>query len=133
MTNKIKVAAIGVVAKSPVFFFDVDYPYSLMNVLAFKSIFKLKGCDVYATKHGYHVVSEVESWDECQKLLDSTKFVFPHADYIRNCRKLRLRLSPKWGENQVEVSPAPVLAICECYGTHQEKRVGTIEGYNTGD
>jgi len=129
-----KVVSNGVVPTSPVFFFDVDTKngYSLHDITRFIETKRLRNADVYRTKNGWHIVSETSSWDESQRLLNVTKKAFSESDYIRNCRKLRLRVSAKWDEKTGEiVNPEPTLLCCRCEDGHKEKRLGKTEMYVT--
>ena len=121
----------------PVFFFDDDYyyPHSFIPVWnQFLLDRDVERWDIFQTKHGIHIVADSKNWDHCQYLLDETKAVFPKCDYIRNCRRLRLRIGPKYVEETGEiVSKEPMLRDCNCKGKHIEKRVGRLELYSTFD
>lgn len=133
MTEIPPLSTVGIhIDRKPVFFFDFDGEYSIgdIQLWAFKHS---KEFDIYKTKHGYHLVFDVDSFDTLQNLLDETKIVFPKVDYIRNCRKLRIRISPKWDNvTGKEISSAPTLLLCTCK-EHHDKRVGRLEIYATSD
>lgn len=134
------IAAIGVVPVKPAFYFDVDLDENLgiTDLLKFIQDHSLQDWDIYTTRGGCYVVAKDPgmSWDRVQELLDATK-VGPlrSANYVRNCRELRIRMGPKFSKDR-KVSPAPVLAVCGCPGgpsRHHDKRLESVikEGYWT--
>jgi len=113
--------AYGAVPIKPVYFYDFDGLGDYSMILDFAKR-HFANFDIYRTKKGFHLVAAVKSWDDLQGQLTITKKEFPETSYILNCRKLRLRISPKWGPKGDEVSPAPELALCFCPGQHHDKR-----------
>jgi hypothetical protein len=83
---------------------------------------------IYMTKHGYHLVISMPTWDRVQYSLYELKAIFPRSNYYMNARILRLRISPKW---QIEkphhanvISPMPILyEHCDCnvWSTYHNK------------
>ncbi|MHB1909273.1 MAG: hypothetical protein ACYCQJ_10460 [Nitrososphaerales archaeon] len=95
--RKEKLFTIGVLRPKQIFFCDIDSD----NI------------DVYKTKDGFHIVSELD-----------------HAfDYSFD----RLRVAPKYDSKGIEVNPAPSLILCSCKnGKHKDKRLfGNLEFYAT--
>lgn len=87
---------------------------------------------IYRTKHGYHIVIQMATWDRVQFSLYELKVIFPKSFYTIDHKYQRLRISPKWDYKTGEiVSDAPELyESCSCY---KESRIGTKESYLTYD
>ena len=87
---------------------------------------------IYKTKHGWQYVHSFPTWDRVQFGLRELKFIFPRSNYIMNAKYLRLRMSPKYDKNTLEIkSPEPKLYVsCDDY---EEVRLGKIEMYYTYD
>jgi hypothetical protein len=120
----------------PTFFFDLDIAdgYNIVQLRMFANTHLKLGYDIYKTKHGYHLVGKMPNWDECQRVLDLTKQIFPNVIYIRSCRRCYLRISEKFDNVTGEVvSPKPELYDCRCIGEHEEKRIGEHRIYQTTD
>ncbi len=132
--SKLPIITVGVhKCTLPTFWFDVDGENQYLQVLKF-GIQALFNFDIYKTLHGYHLVSVRPDYDDVQFLLDCTKEIFSNSDYIRSCRKLRLRIGPKWTKDGKEVSPAPYLLLCRCAnGVHVEHRTGELVIYRTNE
>lgn len=125
-------AAVGVVPIFPVYFYDFDGT-SFVTVMEW-GMMEFEDFDIYKTKNGFHLVGDCSSWDEVQVKLNDTKAFFPDLRYINNCRKLRLRISPKWDKKGVPVSPEPLLEYCHCLkNKHHDKRLENCKrvGYYT--
>ena len=78
------------------------------------------------------MVQQMKHYDAVQSALWELKAIFPRSNYILNCRKLRLRISPKWVRTTGKViSPEPLLfehCNCQIWNDHNFlslKRNGT--------
>jgi hypothetical protein len=123
--------AFGIVPLMPVFFLDYDKDDVRPLVAFAEREFPGASYDIYMTRDGFHLVAAVRSWDESQVGLDAARKTFPDITYIWNCRKVRLRISPKWGRSGRVISRVPKLFMCRCLDGHLEKRIGRVEGYYT--
>lgn len=87
---------------------------------------------IYITKHGWHIVMKMPTWERVQFSLYELKVIFPKSTYPIYTKALRLRISPKWNRKTGKVvSEEPQLfESCKCY---KELRTGTKESYYTYD
>lgn len=93
---------------------------------------------IRATKNGLHLVQQVPDWDTAQAALTNL-YALTHKVSIMNCRKQRIRISPKWDLHTGAVlSPAPfVVDGCEhketWYVDITDRTKGKLEFYLTKD
>jgi hypothetical protein len=87
---------------------------------------------IYQTKHGWHMVMPMPTWNRVQFSIFELKVIFPRSTYFITYKNLRLRISPKWDiKTGKEISPQPILYdSCPCY---RESRIGNRESYRTYD
>lgn len=131
--NYYMMTTTGVRPINPVFFFDFDKA-SLAEIIEFthKEISGYYDFDIYQTSNArYHLVAAMPTWDAVQDMLYRCKKHFPKEQYILSCRRLRLRVTAKTDRNGIEIVPAPFVMICGCKSGHRDKRVGTLEVYET--
>ena len=114
MKKKYDVVALGIVPRTPFFMWDCDHTGDLglkhmkQISIRMKHRVSLLDYEIKKTRHGYHYLQRQNSWDDVQDSLYKARNICDNQ-YIMNCRKLRLRFSPKWREDTGQIlNPAPI-------------------------
>jgi hypothetical protein len=144
--DKIRVCAIGVLPNVPYVYWDYDFEDNERNepqagMIILKGMAAVQEPKHYhycirRTKHGLHLVMQVDTWDNAQAALYELKKITNKIS-IMNCRKQRMRISPKWDMVTGEVrSPAPrVVDGCihsnTWYQDITDRKISRLEFYTT--